>query len=91
MSAIAPGLGATGTRTESTMNILYRAKYYVTKAMLSVMGPAELPAEHDPMDRLERQRDAKLGPRDDQPTQQPPQQRHFHDGVKKAKAEAAAK
>lgn len=73
------------------MNILYRAKYYVTKAMLTVMGPAELPEEHDPMDRLERQRDAKLGPRDESPTQTPAHKRHFHQGANKAKAEAAAK
>ena len=43
------------------MDIFYRMKYYTRKAMLGIMGPAQLDSEHDPVDRLERERDAKLG------------------------------
>ena len=64
------------------MDIFYRIKYYTRKAMLSVMGPAQLDSEHDPVDRLQRERDAKLGAKPVKATKQHVPKRHFAEGEK---------
>ncbi len=71
------------------MNIYYRVKYYTTKGLLTVFGPAQTTPEDDPMDRLERQRDARLGPRETKPAKPHIHKRHFTEG--RAKANASAK
>lgn len=65
------------------MDIFYRMKYYTRKAMLGIMGPAQLDSEHDPVDRLERERDAKLGAKPPKVTKQHVPKRHFAEGEAK--------
>lgn len=65
------------------MNVFYRVKYYTTKGLLTVFGPAQRTPEDDPMERLERQRDAKLGPRDEKPAKTHVHKRHFAKGKAK--------
>lgn len=66
------------------MSVLYRVKYYTTKGLLTVFGPAQLNAGDDPMERLERQRDAKLGPREEKPAKPHVHKRSFTSGTTKA-------
>ena len=74
------------------MDIFYRMKYYTRKAMLGIMGPAQLDSEHDPVDRLERERDAKLGAKPPKVTKQHVPKRHFAEGeAKMHRAEGEAK
>lgn len=66
------------------VDVLFRVKYYATKGLLSVFGPASLASGDDPMDRLERKRDARLGPRQVKEQTRPAHKRSFSEGVKKA-------
>ncbi len=73
------------------MDVFYRIKYFTTKGLLTVFGPAQLDSDGDPMERLERQRDRKLGPKTQKPAKPHVHKRHFAQGAEKGKAKAAAK
>ena len=45
------------------MNLGYRIHYAARKAVLSLWGPAQLDPENDPRIQLEKEREARLGPR----------------------------
>lgn len=70
------------------VDVLFRVKYYATKGLLSVFGPASLASGDDPMDRLERKRDARLGPRPEKPHKRPPHKRNFTEGASKSNSKS---
>lgn len=72
------------------MKIFYRIKYYTTKGLLGFLGPAQLDSENDPVDRLERQRDSKLGPRTPKPSKPHSHKRHFAEGAAKTAAKSGS-
>lgn len=72
------------------MNIFYRIKYYTTRGLLGILGPAQLDSENDPVERLERQRSAKLGPKTVKVTKPHTPKRHFAEGAAKEDAKSAA-
>jgi FtsZ-interacting cell division protein ZipA len=73
------------------MDLLYKVKYLTKKAMLMVMGPAELDEHNDPVRRLEREKDEHTGGKtDDKPTKEYPKKRKFEGDGSSTSAKTAA-
>jgi DNA-binding protein HU-beta len=71
------------------MDLFYKVKYLTRKAMLTVMGPAQLDGEQDPMHRLEKEKKERLG-ESEKPKKDYPKKRKFEDSGSAAAAKAPA-
>ena len=59
-------------------NLGFKAHYYTRRALLKVLGPAQLSREQDPLVQLERQWEQRFGPRKHKAATPPrPFKRHF--------------
>lgn len=73
------------------MDLLYQIKYLTKKAMLTVMGPAELDEHVDPVKRLDREKDARTGGKTEaKPSKEYPKKRKFDGDGSSASAKKAA-
>lgn len=56
----------------------FRVKYWARRSLLTIWGPAQLGSGSDPLQQLERERDARFGPRPPKPAKAlPPKKRSF--------------
>jgi len=75
------------------MDLLYQIKYLTKKAMLTVMGPAELDEHVDPVKRLDREKAARTGDKaESKPPKEYPKKRKFEgDGSTTSPKKASVK
>ncbi len=67
-------------------NLGFRIKYFTRRNLLRFLGPAQLDEQTDPVRRLNRERDAKLGPRPKKPHEVYIPKRHMSDAQHKTDA-----
>ncbi|NQU38226.1 MAG: hypothetical protein HQ526_11620 [Actinobacteria bacterium] len=73
------------------MDLFYQIKYLTKKAMLTVMGPAELDEHNDPVKRLDREKDERSGGKTEtKPSKEYPKKRKFEGDGSSASAKKAA-
>ncbi len=60
------------------METKFKVKYYARKTLLTFLGPSELDEHNDPMAKLERERDERLGSKPKKPHTVHIPKRHFH-------------
>ena len=65
-------------RRVKAMDTKFRIKYLARKTLLTFLGPSELDEHNDPIDRLERERTERFGPRPQKAQSIHIPKRHFH-------------